>query len=43
VKADAAGRFVDWVISEQGQGAIASYKVDDQQLFFPNAARPGQS
>jgi tungstate transport system substrate-binding protein len=43
VKADAAGRFVDWVISEQGQGAIASYKVDGQQLFFPNAARPGQS
>jgi tungstate transport system substrate-binding protein len=43
VKADAASAFVDWIISEAGQSAIASYKVDGQQLFFPNAAKPGQS
>jgi tungstate transport system substrate-binding protein len=43
VKADEARTFVDWVVSEEGQGAIASYRVDGQQLFFPNAAKAGQS
>lgn len=38
VKADLGQRFVDWVISEEGQAAIAGYKVDGQQLFFPNAS-----
>lgn len=38
VKAKDGQVFVDWVISEQGQAAIAGYKVDGQQLFFPNAA-----
>jgi tungstate transport system substrate-binding protein len=28
--------FVDWVISPEGQQAIATYKIDGQQLFFPN-------
>ena len=37
VKADLARRFVDWVLSEEGQAAIASFEVDGQQLFFPNA------
>lgn len=37
VKAAAAQKFVDWVISPAGQQAIASYKIDGQQLFFPNA------
>jgi tungstate transport system substrate-binding protein len=37
VKADLGQRFVDWVISDEGQAAIASYKIDGQQLFFPNA------
>ena len=31
-----AQKFVDWVISPAGQGVIASYKIDGQQLFFPN-------
>jgi tungstate transport system substrate-binding protein len=39
VKADLGQQFVDWVISEEGQAAIASYAVDGQQLFFPNAAQ----
>ncbi|KUF11274.1 substrate-binding domain-containing protein [Pseudoponticoccus marisrubri] len=38
VRAAAAQRFVDWVLSEAGQAAIAGYRVDGQQLFFPNAA-----
>ena len=37
VKAELARQFVDWVLSGEGQTAIASYKVDGRQLFFPNA------
>jgi tungstate transport system substrate-binding protein len=29
--------FVDWLLSAEGQQAIASFKQDGQQLFFPNA------
>ena len=32
-------RFVDWILSREGQAAIGSFTVDGQQLFFPNAAR----
>ena len=37
VNATGAKAFVDWLLGEQGQAAIAAYKVDGQQLFFPNA------
>ena len=37
VKAELGQEFIDWVLSDEGQQAIASYKVDGQQLFFPNA------
>ncbi|UOM35260.1 extracellular solute-binding protein [Acuticoccus sp. I52.16.1] len=37
VKAQEGQAFVDWVISPEGQQAIADYRVDGQQLFFPNA------
>jgi tungstate transport system substrate-binding protein len=33
----AALAFVDWLISVEGQDAIAGYKIDGQQAFFPNA------
>jgi len=33
--------FIDWVISPDGQQAIADYKIDGAQLFFPNAAKGG--
>jgi tungstate transport system substrate-binding protein len=39
VKAALAQQFVDWVTSPAGQGAIASYRINGQQLFFPNAER----
>jgi tungstate transport system substrate-binding protein len=29
--------FIDWLLSEDGQDAIASFERDGQQLFFPNA------
>ena len=37
VKADLGRRFVDWILSGEGQAAIASYRIDGRQLFFPNA------
>ncbi|MCX2725550.1 substrate-binding domain-containing protein [Roseibium salinum] len=37
VKAEMGQEFIDWLLSDEGQSAIADYKVDGQQLFFPNA------
>jgi tungstate transport system substrate-binding protein len=37
VKAEQGQAFIDWIISDKGQEAIASYTVGGQQLFFPNA------
>jgi len=37
VKAAEAQKFVDWITSPAGQQAIASYRINGQQLFFPNA------
>lgn len=39
VNIDAAQKFIDWMLSEHGQNLIAEFRVDGQQLFFPNAAR----
>jgi tungstate transport system substrate-binding protein len=41
VKRDLGQLFVDWVISPEGQRAIAEYKINGEQLFFPNAGQPG--
>ena len=37
VKAVAGQRFVDWLVSAEGQRAIADYKIGGEQLFFPDA------
>lgn len=37
VRAREAQAFVDWLVSAQGQALIAAYRVDGQQLFFPDA------
>ena len=37
VKSEAGEQFIDWILSDEGQAAIAGYKIDGQQLFFPNA------
>ena len=29
--------FIDWLVSDPGQAAIAAYRLDGRQLFFPNA------
>jgi tungstate transport system substrate-binding protein len=33
--------FIDWLVSDEGQAAIAGYKIDGKQLFFPNAKANG--
>ena len=37
VKAELGQAFIDWILGDAGQNAIANYKLDGQQLFFPNA------
>jgi len=37
VRKDLGQAFVDWVISPEGQKAIADYRIGGDQLFFPNA------
>lgn len=41
VKKELGQTFIDWLISPEGQTAIAGYKVDGQQLYFPNAEKSG--
>ena len=37
VKREAGQRFVDWLVSPEGQRTIAEYRIDGEPLFFPNA------
>jgi tungstate transport system substrate-binding protein len=39
VKKDLGQQFLDWIVSPDGQRAIAQYSIGGQQLFFPNAGR----
>ncbi|MDE2377737.1 extracellular solute-binding protein [Bradyrhizobium sp.] len=41
VKKELGQAFVDWVISPEGQAAIAAYEIGGQQLFFPDADKKG--
>jgi tungstate transport system substrate-binding protein len=41
VKKELGQQFIDWVISAEGQQAIAHYKINGEQLFFPNATSNG--
>lgn len=41
VKVAPARRFIDFLLSAEGQAAIAAYKVEGQQLFYPNAKQGG--
>jgi len=36
-KRDLGQAFIDWMISREGQDAIAAYRIGGEQLFFPNA------
>ncbi|HSA71785.1 MAG TPA: substrate-binding domain-containing protein [Burkholderiales bacterium] len=39
VKREMGQAFIDWIIANEGQEAIAAYKIGGEQLFFPNAAQ----
>jgi tungstate transport system substrate-binding protein len=41
VKKELGQAFIDWLISAEGQKAIADHKIGGEQLFFPNATSPG--
>jgi tungstate transport system substrate-binding protein len=41
VKEDLGQQFIDYLVSPQGQKDIANYKIDGQQLFYPNANDAG--
>jgi tungstate transport system substrate-binding protein len=40
VKKELGQQFIDWLISPEGQKAIADYKINGEQLFYPNANDP---
>jgi tungstate transport system substrate-binding protein len=37
VKKELGQQFIDWLISPEGQATIAAYKINGEQLFYPNA------
>ncbi|MGE9008026.1 extracellular solute-binding protein [Leptospira interrogans] len=41
VKQDFGEQFIDWLVSTEGQRAIADFKINGEQLFYPNASDPG--
>jgi tungstate transport system substrate-binding protein len=41
VKKEFGQQFVDWLVSAEGQKAIADYKINGEQLFYPNANDAG--
>ena len=40
VKKDLGQQFIDWLVSPEGQKVIGGYKINGQQLFYPNADDP---
>lgn len=41
VRKELGQQFIDWLVSPEGQNAIAGYKINGEQLFYPNANDPG--
>ena len=41
VKKEYGQAFIDWLVSNEGQNAIANYKINGEQLFYPNAGDSG--
>ncbi|MHA1547358.1 MAG: substrate-binding domain-containing protein, partial [Alphaproteobacteria bacterium] len=37
IKAAEGQQFIDWLVSERGQQLIAAFRLEGQQLFFPDA------
>ena len=43
VKATAGRAFIGWLVSAEGQAAIAAFRVNGEQLFYPNAGASPES
>lgn len=43
VKTAEGQAFIDWLVSPEGQRAIGDYKIEGEQLFFPNASGSARS
>jgi tungstate transport system substrate-binding protein len=41
VKKEFGQEFIDWLVSAEGQRDIAGYRINGEQLFYPNAGDPG--
>jgi tungstate transport system substrate-binding protein len=41
VKATDGQTFIDWLLSDKGQQAIAAFRIEGEQAFFPNARKTG--
>jgi tungstate transport system substrate-binding protein len=41
VKAADSQTFIDWLLSDKGQQAIAAFRIEGEQAFFPNARKSG--
>ena len=41
VKKEFGQALIDWLVSPEGQKAIANYKINGEQLFYPNASDAG--
>jgi tungstate transport system substrate-binding protein len=40
VKKELGQALIDWLVSPEGQKSIANYKIDGEELFYPNADDP---
>ena len=40
VKYEFGQQFINWLVSPEGQKAIANYKIEGERLFVPNATDP---
>jgi tungstate transport system substrate-binding protein len=41
IKAEDGQAFIDWLLSDNGQNAIAAFRIEGEQAFFPNARKSG--
>ena len=41
VKETDGQKFIDWLLSDRGQQAIAAFRIEGEQAFFPNARKSG--
>jgi len=41
VKAKDGQAFIDWLLADAGQQAIAAFRIEGEQAFFPNARKSG--